>query len=333
MGEEEITIVIDAGARYGMHPSWKDFAGKLKYFAFEPDKKEAERLCKQKHNPGFQIFDLGLDKTEGEKELRLAKHKGCSSFLEIDNNSEWFGNYRPGEGEIESIVKVRTTSVDKFAELKNVNIDFIKVDTEGTELDILKGAEQQLSNNILGVRAGVNFLTAYKNQPLFQDTHQYLLSKDFFLLNLDYFGRGVPKYNLFRNPDPQSPDNERYGVLVSTDGVWLKKYNWIMNEYAQNSDKLACTILKYAYFGILNNAADVGLDVLMKFVKDQNNGFSSSVKDSELYNGLRKTYATFLGRWRVYLDSQWDLARSTFKSIFGLELEGGNQYWEFIQSL
>ena len=29
------TIVIDAGGRYGLHPSWKPFNGALKYYLFE----------------------------------------------------------------------------------------------------------------------------------------------------------------------------------------------------------------------------------------------------------------------------------------------------------
>ena len=36
--------VIDVGARYGIHPSWKPYQGELSYYLFEPDKKEAHRL-------------------------------------------------------------------------------------------------------------------------------------------------------------------------------------------------------------------------------------------------------------------------------------------------
>jgi len=38
------TIVIDAGGRFGVHPSWKKFDGELSYHMFEPDDIEADRL-------------------------------------------------------------------------------------------------------------------------------------------------------------------------------------------------------------------------------------------------------------------------------------------------
>ena len=40
----DLTIVVDVGARYGMHPSWRDFDGELLYLAVEPDAEEAARL-------------------------------------------------------------------------------------------------------------------------------------------------------------------------------------------------------------------------------------------------------------------------------------------------
>ena len=33
-----VTRVIEAGGRYGMHPTWKAFTGELNYFSFEPDR-------------------------------------------------------------------------------------------------------------------------------------------------------------------------------------------------------------------------------------------------------------------------------------------------------
>lgn len=109
---------------------------------------------------------------------------------------------------------------------------------------------------------------------------------------------------------------------------------WLHERYAHDGEDLAYLTMKYAYFCILNHAADVGLDTLMSFVTKYHGGFDSrKVVSSTLYLSLRRACAIFLGRWRVYSDAQWELARFTFKTIFGLELEGGNKYWELIQSL
>ena len=84
------TVVFDAGARYGMHPSWNRFFGDLQYFAFEPDAKEAQRLREQNDPKSFIVHEVALDKTEGERTFNVQKHRGLSSFLEPNPDSECF---------------------------------------------------------------------------------------------------------------------------------------------------------------------------------------------------------------------------------------------------
>jgi len=331
--DRAITTVIDAGARYGMHPSWSGYGGDLLYFAFEPDRDEADRIRTQSPRPGFEVIPKALSREGGERNLHVTRHRGCSSFLRPDMESEWFKHYRPGEGQIDSVIRVMTQSVDDFANSRELDIDFLKVDTEGTELEVLEGADSQISDNVLGIRTGLYFQVCYKNQRLFPEIHNYLMNKDYFLLNLDYFGRGVPRNSLFRNPDPFSVDDARYGTLIGTDGVWLRNIDWVCQRYGEEAEKFAYATLKYAYFCLLNHAPDVGLDTLLRFVQDRNGHFGPEVVSSSCYRALRRACAEFLGRWRVYPDAQWDLARSMFKTIFGLELEGGNKYWELIQGL
>ena len=52
-----------------------------------------------------------------------------------------------------------------------------------------------------------------------------------------------------------------------------------------------------------------------------------------MYKAMRKACAAHLGRWRVRHDEHWGMAQRTFKTIFGLELEGGNRFWELIDTL
>lgn len=331
--ERATTTVVDAGARYGMHPSWRGFAGALRYFAFEPDEREAERLRTQVQQPGFEVVGFALAKATGERELYVTKHRGYSSFLRADLESEWFGRYRPGEGVVEGVVRVQTSSVDEFASVRRLHVDFMKVDTEGTELEVLEGASGQLEASVLGVRVNVNFQTCYLGQALFPETHTYLTARGFFLLNLDYFGRGVPRNSLFRNPDPLLPDSGRYGTLIGTDGVWLRRYEDVCARWRGDREGLGYASLKYVYFCMLNHAPDVGIDVLHRFVTEESGSFDERAQASQLYRGLRRVCAEFLGRWRAYPDAQWDVARGMFKAIFGLELPSGGQYWELLQSL
>lgn len=65
MSADLATTVIDAGAHYGMHPSWQAFGGDLQYFAFEPDEEEARRLGGQRRE-SFEVIARALGRQAGE---------------------------------------------------------------------------------------------------------------------------------------------------------------------------------------------------------------------------------------------------------------------------
>ena len=52
-------------------------------------------------------------------------------------------------------------------------VDFIKLDTQGSELDILHGAGSLL-DNCSGLQLEVMFSPLYEGQPLFADVDAYL---------------------------------------------------------------------------------------------------------------------------------------------------------------
>ena len=330
---ESTTTVIDAGARYGIHPTWEKFGGEIRYFAFEPDESEAKRLLETNPPSWFKVNNCALSDTGGERTFYITRHRGLSSFLKPDMDNEWYTRYRPGSGEIIDTKKVETTTIDAFARDNDVSVDFLKIDTEGTELTVIMGAEQQLSGSVLGIRSSFSFMQFYQDQDMFSDIHDYLLSQDFYLLNIDYFGYGIPRNSLFRKPDPLEPERMRYGVLMSSDGVWLKRYKRIYELWENDRIKLACATLKYACFCLLNNAPDVAIDVLIDFVKNRGGRFDSEVASTRLYRSLRHDCAKLLGKWRVYPDRQWDEVQTMYKTIFNIDLKGGSGYWAQIQEL
>src|SRR5207248_2510884 len=63
-------------------------------------------------------------------------------------------------------------------------VDFIKLDTQGSELDILQGAGFLL-DDCLGLQLEVMFSPLYEGQPLFADVDTYLRSRGFVLWRLD----------------------------------------------------------------------------------------------------------------------------------------------------
>ena len=329
-----ITVVADVGARYGMHPTWRSFKGGMKYLMFEPDAQEASRLRGKLDKKVFEIFETALDSVAGERTFYLLKHRGLSSFLKPDLTSECFRRLKPGQAKIEKEIRLQTKTIDSVAATRKIAVDFLKVDTEGTEHDVITGARAQLTKSILGIRSSCNFQPCFYEQKLFSETHNFLLSIGFVLLNMDYRGFGYPRLGLFRKPDPIEPEDFRYGTLVAADAVWICKSDFLKARYRGDRVVYDLAILKTAYFCMLNNAPDVGVDIIREHVSAMpKRGISNKVKDTRLFKSLQLEIANFLGRWRTVPDQQWERASGVFQKIYGLPLKGGSEFYPQIQEM
>jgi FkbM family methyltransferase len=325
-GTNDTTIVADVGARYGVHPSWSGYDAPLHYIAFEPDSEEATRLRGIYQNTKtfrYEVLEAALDKQSGQRDFHLLKHRGLSSCLKPDLTSECFRHLKPGQAEIEQILKIQTQRGDDvFAGLRVVP-DFLKVDTEGTEQDVIEGFEAALSQGVLGIRSSCNFQPCFIGQRLFSDSHDYLMKRGFILLNLDYKGFGYPRLGLFRKPDPIENEDHRYGILVAADAVWIRRPESIPGMFSGALATIAT--LKLSAFCFFNNAPDLAIDLLRESANAGH--LSTEVRGTHLYKMLRLKCARFLGRYRTVPDEQWERAAGIFRSIFGETLGGGSDFY------
>ena len=283
--------------------------------------------------PNVKFTPLALASKPGTKTLRLYKHRGYSSFFELDPNYGRISRYRPGEGVVEKTIDVEAITADAFAQREGVEVDFMKVDVEGSELDVMLGASEQMSRSLKGVRISVWFTEGFKGGALFPEVHQLLLKHGFFLVNLDYAGRGYPVHPCVGNPDRLQPDHDRYGVLSACEAVYVKHVSSLDSAPKASTDTHGLAHLKYAYFCFLNDAPDSALNCLLEFAR-RSKDYSEQVKATKLYQQLRLTTLRYLGRWRTNpTDQNWKLAQTTAQELFGLQLESGHKYWELRQEL
>jgi len=228
---------------------------------------------------------------------------------------------------IDAEIPVPTTTIDLLAHENGLSFGFLKVDTEGTEHDVILGAEQQIARSVIGIRSSCNFQPCFFGQKLFSETHDYLVRHGFVLLNLDYFGYGYPRLSLTRKPDPVMPEDGRYGTLVACDAVWIRRPEWLAERFGPEGAPADDTVaLKRAYFFFLNNAPDVGLDDLRLHIVRTGRPIDPAVRGSRLFLGLRFSAAHHLGRWRTLPDRQWEEARQLFQGIFGEDLAEGSEF-------
>lgn len=64
--------------------------------------------------------------------------------------------------------------------------DFLSLDTQGNEFDILNGASRLLDKNILAVQAEVSFHPVYEGTPLFGEICEVLAQHNFDLIDISY---------------------------------------------------------------------------------------------------------------------------------------------------
>ena len=139
-------IVLDIGANIGIHSVYLSrFAEKV--YAFEPVPDTFERL---KEN-------IALNKADNITALCTAvgEQNATATMQLFDKaNSSWNSFYKPNTSEAKpvSTAEVPVITLDSFAEKEKIHeIGFIKIDVEGYELSVLKGAQQLLAQKRIKV--------------------------------------------------------------------------------------------------------------------------------------------------------------------------------------
>lgn len=134
--------VIDAGAHLGCFSLRSALlvgdGGQV--IAFEPSRGNYSLLAENIAMNGFRNvrpLNIGLSRQEGEAELFLASSTGSNSvFARKDKRIRVTGKEKVRLRQLDDIMK----------ELKLARLDFLKLDAEGAELDILEGSAETLSS-------------------------------------------------------------------------------------------------------------------------------------------------------------------------------------------
>ncbi len=164
---EEFQInILDVGAAFIERPPYQSLvdAGRARIVGFEPDKQACERLNRKYGNPHrFFPFFVG----DGLPAIFHETNWVLTGSL-YEPNTELLEKFQ-NLAEIVTPVAthpVNTTRLDDIAEIGD--IDFIKIDVQGSELRIFENASSALSGTLL-IQTEVEFVELYRGQPMFAD--------------------------------------------------------------------------------------------------------------------------------------------------------------------
>lgn len=134
---------IDVGAHHGEETlGYANHNPGLRIFAFEPDLRAAARMMGRA--PNFTVIPVAVAERDGFAKFHLNTYDQASSLLPM--NEEARGSWEPLQAlAIESTVIVPTIRLDTFMELLGIDrVDFLKVDTQGMDLAVVRSAGQRL---------------------------------------------------------------------------------------------------------------------------------------------------------------------------------------------
>lgn len=139
-------VVFDVGAHLGEQTMFfhNVMNSQGVVHAFEPSKDIFDKLKQISELGAFSgkiiVNNLALSDKEGLLEFHTYSDARLNTLIERDNDHI--------NQLSESVVSIPTTTLDKYCLQNEIYyIDFVKIDVEGAELAVLKGAEQYLKEN------------------------------------------------------------------------------------------------------------------------------------------------------------------------------------------
>ena len=200
-----IDTVLDIGANKGQFAQRLrteiEYTGRI--LSFEPLSKAFELLAANaKNDPAWEVFNFAIGDTDENAEINISEKSDSSSIrnmlpshLKSAPNARYIGK------ELIEVKKLDSIFEDLCQSAQNI---YMKIDTQGYESKVLKGAENSLAY-IDTVQMEMSLIPLYEGEPLFHNMCMMMDEKGYTLVAIE---------NGFS--DPAS------GQLLQVDGIFHK---------------------------------------------------------------------------------------------------------------
>lgn len=201
-------IVFDVGANRGQ--SIERFSNLFKnttIYAFEPIEKLSDSLrIKYENFKRIKIFNIALGSKKQKKIFYEAYNQGASGFHKLSTESSFVNkfskkwNIPPSDFNKKSYL-VNVASLDSFMYDNNIfHINILKIDVQGYEDEVLKGAKENImNNNIDFIEVEVNFGQLYgENNNSFSRVENNFIDNGYKLIAINNSSKN---YNLLQDKD------------------------------------------------------------------------------------------------------------------------------------
>ena len=186
--------------------------GRLRVVGFEPLPAECEKL-NALGRPGRQYLPYAI--ADGMRRKFYVTNTGMTSSLLRPNLrfTRLFNNLAELM-QVVSTPEIDTVRLDDVAEIREQGCDLLKLDTQGSEAEILHHATKTLERCLI-IQCEVEFVPLYEEQPLFADVDRLLRGRGFMLHR--FLGLAGRTYRpLMVNRTPTCLSAKFYGATLFT---------------------------------------------------------------------------------------------------------------------
>ena len=208
-------VYVDCGARGARGNRLVRAFARSEYLGFEPDAEECARLTAA-GKKRRRYFPVAAGKAREMRRFHVTRSAACSSLLRPnDRLADRFLGFAP-LFEVVDELDIETVALDEYLPSQGVTaVDVLELDTQGSELEILRGADVLLRDSVLALQVEVEFAPMYTDQPLFGEVDSHLRGYGFSLFDLTRY-RGRRK-----TLEPHQPTR---GQLLWGQALYLRDY-------------------------------------------------------------------------------------------------------------
>lgn len=165
----KINLVLDIGANYGQYASGlrkMGYAGRI--LSFEPVKSSYERLqknCENDHE--WHAYNLALGSLDCTKPINVTRDSSMASFFIPNDYSKQCYNNKVSVDHAEYVDTRRLDSLfpDIVRGVTEPRI-FMKMDTQGYDLDVVNGADVSMSS-VIALQSELSMVPIYDDMPAY----------------------------------------------------------------------------------------------------------------------------------------------------------------------
>jgi len=144
-------------------------------FAFDGDERHITKLLKL-YGSNATVLNYFLGDGKEHTAYICNEESGMTSLLKPSKKALEFFNGFTQFGEVIKEEKVNTHKLNGISEIDNIH--FIKIDVQGSELNVLENGIKKLSDCV-AIQLEISFICLYENQPTFGDIDVWMRKQGF----------------------------------------------------------------------------------------------------------------------------------------------------------